>query len=98
MPSSFSLSEEDPCSNDGIVVRNITTIDLWYKQSNSGCLKWKQNKLFTIKPDEMITLYSDLDCKTSYCGREFGYDKYRSIDTDGNCRVKILTRCTLSDM
>jgi hypothetical protein len=62
-----SEAEEDLCLDVGVVVRNITTIDLWYKKNGGDCVKWKQNKIFLIRTDEKLTLFSDLICETKYC-------------------------------
>jgi hypothetical protein len=93
-----SEAEEDLCLDVGVVVRNITTIDLWYKKNGGDCVKWKQNKIFLIRTDEKLTLFSDLICETKYCDDDLNYDSYRSFDSDNDCRVKILTGCSISDM
>jgi hypothetical protein len=93
-----SAAGEDVCGKEGIVVKNLTTVDLWYKRDEDNCFKWKQNKIFSIRPDESVQLFSDLTCETSYCGYHPNYDSFRSTDKDKNCRVRILPSCSLSDM
>jgi hypothetical protein len=97
VPSS-GLTDEDPCRENGLVVKNMTMIDLWYKKEGGNCFIWKRDKLFMIKPEDTIYIFSDSICKTQYCKDNPTYDDYKSFDTDGNCRVKILSNCTLSDM
>ncbi|GMT47377.1 MAG: hypothetical protein IEMM0007_0943 [bacterium] len=89
--------QEDACKEKGIVVRNLTTNDHWYKKNDGDCYKWKVSKMFVIKPGDTIDIYSDLTCKTTYC-KAIDYEKYLSYDKNGNCRVKIIPGCVLSDM
>ncbi|HEC97396.1 MAG TPA: hypothetical protein ENI58_04470 [Nitrospirae bacterium] len=89
--------QEDICKEKGIVVRNLTTNDHWYKKNDGDCFKWKVSKMFVIKPGDTVDIYSDLTCKTTYC-KGIDYEKYLSYDKNGNCRVKIIPGCTLSDM
>jgi hypothetical protein len=98
----WSVSEEeeaaDPCQESGIVVKNMTLKNLWYKKDDGACFLWRRNYMFTIHPEEKIGIYSDLTCETLYCGVEHTYTNYRTIDEDNNCRVRVLTACNLSDM
>jgi hypothetical protein len=94
----LAQTDEDPCREEGLVVRNMTMLDLWYKKKDSDCFIWKRDKLFVIKPKDTIYIFSDSICKTQYCKDNPTYNIYKSFDTDGNCRVKILSNCTLSDM
>jgi hypothetical protein len=93
-----SLSEEDSCKETGIVVKNLTLKNLWYKKGDDACFLWRQNYMFTIHPGETIGVYSDLTCKKLYCGVEHTFYDYKAIDSDNNCRVRILSGCNLSDM
>jgi hypothetical protein len=94
----FAAQEADPCSDKGIIVRNATMLDLWYKKNAGPCSIWRHEHRFPIKPEESITLFSDMECKTLYCPRNPAYKDYKSLDANGNCGVRILPRCTLSDM
>jgi hypothetical protein len=89
---------EDPCREKGLVVRNMTMLDLWDKRKDGDCFIWKRDKLLVIKPEDTIEIFSDSICKTQYCKDNPNYDDYKSFDTDGNCRIKILSNCTFSDM
>jgi hypothetical protein len=93
-----AATEEDPCREQGIWVRNATMADLWYKQNDGECFIWIHEHLFTILPGDRIKVFSDLNCQTLYCATNPTYIDYKSADTTGNCRVKILPNCTLSDM
>jgi len=93
-----SLSEEDPCKETGIVVKNLTLKKLWYKKDDGSCFLWRRDYMFTIYPEDNIGVYSDLTCKTLYCGETHTYYSYRALDTNNNCRVRILPACNLSDM
>ncbi|MEW6571709.1 MAG: hypothetical protein AB1390_11165 [Nitrospirota bacterium] len=89
---------EDPCENEGLVVKNLSFTNLWYTKSDGSCTIWQRDHIFTIKPNDKVQIFSDLICKTSYCGSQPAYDDYRSMDADGDCRVRILPGCTISDM
>ncbi len=91
-------ADEDVCAGRGMVVRNLTTVDLWYLREGGECFKWKQNKLFVIKPDEHLEIFSDMVCEKRYCKRYLTYESYRAVDGDNDCRVRVLPGCSLSDM
>jgi hypothetical protein len=93
-----AAQEEDHCRSKGIVVRNATMLDLWYKKNGGKCFIWQHEHLFTIKPEDNIDIYSDMTCQTFYCADNPTYKKYESVDADGDCRVKILPYCNISDM
>ncbi|MBE0426803.1 MAG: hypothetical protein IBX72_09170 [Nitrospirae bacterium] len=95
--SSLAVAEEDPCREEGIVVKNLTLTSLWFKRDGGDCYIWQRNKIFVIRPQDNIEIFSDLTCETKYCN-DLTYKDYKSFDEDGNCRVRILTGCTLSDM
>ena len=90
-------ADEDSCKDQGITVRNLSFKELWYKRQGSSCAKLKRNYSFTIKPEEVIRLFSDMVCETPYCPA-CTYPDFKSYDADGNCRVKILPENALSDM
>jgi hypothetical protein len=90
-------ADEDPCRDQGITVKNLSLKEMWYKRKGGACTILKRNYFFVIKPEEEISLFSDLICETPYC-LACKYADYKSYDTDGNCRVRILPGDTLSDM
>jgi hypothetical protein len=95
---SYTAADDDPCSANGIIVRNATMLDLWYKKSNGACSILIHEHLFAIRPGESVTLYSDMECRTLYCPENPSYKEYKSLDANGNCEVRILPNCNLSDM
>ena len=95
--SSFAATK-DPCAEEGIIVKNLTMLDLWYKKNGGECTIWIHNHIFVIKPDDTIDIFSDLICKTPYCKDNPTYEIYKSFDKNRDCRVKILPDCSLSDM
>jgi hypothetical protein len=90
-------ADEDPCNDQGITVKNLSSKEIWYKRKDGACAILKENYFFVIKPQEEIRLFSDLVCETQYCPA-CTYADYKSYDADGNCRVRILPGNTLSDM
>jgi hypothetical protein len=94
----FAVTEEDPCELQGIMVRNTTMLDLWYKKKGGECSIWIHEHLFTINTGDSIEIFSDLNCQTLYCKNNPAYKDYKSVDTNGNCRVRILPDCNISDM
>lgn len=91
--------EKDPCKKEGVVVTNLTLHDdLWYKKNDGDCMIWRRAHLFVIKPKDTIRIFSDLTCETPYCTKMPAYDDYKKADTDGNCRVRILPACDISDI
>ena len=94
----LAATEKDQCREEGIMVRNATTLDLWYKKNGGECFIWTHEHLFTIKPEDRMDIFSDLNCQTFYCANNPNYKDYKSVNATGKCRVKILPNCTLSDM
>ncbi len=92
-----AVQKGDPCLGKGITIRNLTTRDLWYTRNGGACEFWHRNHVFVIKPGDKIEIFSDMTCETKYCN-DYTYIDYRSFDKDRDCRVRILPRCTLSDM
>lgn len=95
--SSFAATK-DPCAEEGIIVKNLTMLDLWYKKNGGECTIWIHNHIFVIKPDDTIDIFSDLICKTTYCKDNPTYEIYKSFDKNRDCGVRILPDCSLSDM
>jgi hypothetical protein len=94
----LAATEEDLCREEGIIVRNATMLDLWYRKNGGQCSIWIHEHLFTIKPGDSVNIFSDLNCQSLYCANNPTYKVYKSVDVTGDCRVKILPNCTLSDM
>ena len=95
---SYGVADDDLCSTNGIVVRNATMLDLWYKKGGGACSIWTHEHRLTVKPRDTIKIYSDMDCKTLYCPENPSYKDYKSLDANGSCGVRILPSCNLSDM
>lgn len=95
---SFASQLEDPCKEKGMIVKNLTTRDLWYKMEGGPCYYWDENKTFVIRPGEKIGIFSDLVCKTQYCRHDPEYKDYRSVDSNGDCAAAVLPGCRLSDI
>jgi hypothetical protein len=96
--SEKGISVEDTCQETGIIVKNLTFKALWYKKNGGDCFYWRRDHIFTIYPGDKVDICSDSTCETLYCHDNPTYETYRSLDTNNNCRVRILPECTLSDM
>ena len=94
----LTSADEDPCREKGIYIGNQTTINLWYTRNGGPCTIWSDRHILIMKPEDTLTIYRDMICKTEYCSLNPTYDVYKSFDADQNCRVKILPNCNLSDM
>lgn len=93
-----SAETADFCGEQGIIVRNSTMLDLWYKRNGGACTIWIHEHIFVIQPTDKIEIFSDLTCEKLYCDENPSYSVYRSFDANGNCGVKILPNCNISDM
>lgn len=91
-------AQEDGCKEKGVLVRNLSTRDLWYALNNGPCTILVKDHNFTIKPGDKAGIFSDMICKTKYCRNKTVYKDFKAIDVNGDCRVRILPGCTLSDM
>jgi hypothetical protein len=92
-----AVADGASCKQQGVIVKNLHIDALWYKKSNGNCIKWKRNYMFTVKPNDVVEIFSDM-CITPFCSSTPAYSDYKSNDTNSNCRVRILRRCNLSDM
>ncbi len=98
-PGGFSFAEEkDPCKEQGILVRNATMLDLWYTKDGGQCTILIHEHLVRVKPGDSLKIFSGMDCKSLYCTKNPAYRDYKSVDVNGDCRVRILPGCKLSDM
>jgi hypothetical protein len=88
----------DPCRDAGIYIGNHTMLDLWYSLNGGPCTFWGHEHLLILKPDETLVIYRDMACKIEYCRKTPAYDDYKSFDVNHNCRVRLLSDCTPSDM
>jgi hypothetical protein len=93
-----SSADDDPCHDAGIYVGNHTMLDLWYSLNGGPCTFWGHEHLLILKPDETLIIYRDMACKIEYCQKTPAYDDYKSLDVNHNCRVRLLSDCTPSDM
>ena len=88
----------DSCAEKGIMVRNMTMLDLWYKKNGGDCFIWTHDQVFFIKPGDVIEIFSDLTCKTLYCRNNPAYKDYKALDRNRDCLVRILPECNVTDM
>jgi hypothetical protein len=96
LEASSVVADDDPCTESGILVSNGTMLDLWYKKDKGECSFWIHEHVFTIKPEETVKVYSDMDCATLYCPKDLTYKDCKSFDAKGNCGVRIFPNCNLS--
>jgi len=93
----FLAMAENVCAEQGILVKNMSTVHLWYKRNKGDCFIYQKDKIIAVKQGESIEVFSDLICQTSYCGN-ISYEDLKSSDGNGDCRVRIVSGCALSDM
>ncbi len=89
---------QDQCKERGIIVKNLTTRDLWFKRDGGECYLWDENKTFAVRAGERVEIFSDLVCETRYCENIRSYEDYRAFDTNGDCSIRVLPACSLSDI
>ncbi len=94
----LAAQKKDNCASEGIVVKNLTMLDLWYKKKGGNCSIWIHDHVIVVRPEDAIELFSDMTCRTLYCESNPTYKDYRTVDINGNCKVRILPDCTLSDI
>lgn len=94
----LASADEDPCRGMGIYIGNQTALDIWYTRNGGPCTIWQHGHILITKPEDTLIIYKDMVCKTEYCSTNLTYDIFKSIDENQNCRVRILSDCTLSDM
>jgi len=94
----LASADEDPCNKTGIYVLNQSQLGAWFTRNEGPCTYWTRHYLLTIKPEDALTIYSDVDCKTTYYSENPTYDDYKSVDANQDCRVRILLDRTLSDL
>ncbi len=93
----WAFAEEDACAEKGILVKNMTTFNLWSRVDQGACYIYQKNKFVRVLPGEKIGIFSDLVCLTSHCD-DFTYEKFLSSDGNGDCRVRINPGCEVSDL
>jgi hypothetical protein len=99
--SLFPLSasaDDDPCRETGIYILNQTQVHQWFTRNEGPCTHWTHHYSLTIKPEDALLIYSDLECKAEYFSKNPTYDDYKSLDVNQDCRVRILLDGTLSDL
>jgi hypothetical protein len=94
----FAAADEESCAEMGMYIRNATTIDVWYTRNGGPCTIWVHEHILILKPEETLIIYRDMTCKTAYCPKNPTYDIYHTLDSNQNCRVRILPNCVLADM
>ena len=94
----LASAEEDPCRETGISIGNQTGLDVWYTRDGEPCTIWNRSHILNMKLGDTLIIYKDMTCKEEYCSEKPSYDVYKSLDSNHNCRVRILPGCTLSDM
>lgn len=92
-----AFAEGNNCTNKEISVSNQVAVNLWYKRDGGNCSLLNKHNIFLVFPGEGFQIYSDSTCKTKYCSGLI-HEDFKSFDRDGDCRVRILTGCILSDM
>jgi hypothetical protein len=96
--SSFGELKEDLCKEPGISTKNMTFVNLWYKRNGGDCTIRPRNRSMVTKPGDIVDVFSDLTCKNKSCSDAYIYEDLRPFDKDGNCRLRMLNTCKLSDM
>ena len=94
----LASADEDPCRKTGIGILNQTQVHHWFTRNEGPCTHWTHHYLLTIKPDDALIIYTDLECKTEHFSKDPTYDVYKSLDANQDCRVRILFDGTLSDL
>ncbi len=96
--SVLAAQKTDNCAKDGLVVKNLTMLDLWYKKKGGDCLIWIHDHVIVIRPKDIVEIFSDMACGTLYCESNPTYRDYKTVDVNVDCKVRILPDCTLSDI
>jgi hypothetical protein len=94
----LASADEDLCREKGIYIMNQSQLNAWFTRDGGPCTFWVHNYLLTIKPEDTLIIYGDIDCKTEYFSENRTYDAYKSLDANQNCKVRILLDRTLSDL
>ena len=94
----LASADEDPCLKTGIYILNQTQVGSWITRNEGSCTGWTRNYLHTIKPEDVLIIYADSECKTEYYSNIPTYNDYKSVDANQDCRVRILLDRTLSDL
>lgn len=89
---------EKTCENDKMYISNQVTVNLWYKRDGGQCSLLNKHNIFMVFPGESLQIYSNSDCTTKYCSDSLTQKDVKSADLDGDCRVRILNDCAISDM
>ncbi len=94
----LASASEDPCLKTGIYILNQRQLNSWFTRNDGPCTFWEHHYLLTIKPEDILIIYRDMDCKTELFSNNPTYDVYKSFDANRDCRVRILLDGTLSDL
>ena len=91
-------AQEDACAQGGVFIGNQSGLDMWYTRNGGPCTIWSRGHILNAKSEDTIVLYRDMTCQTEYCPRNLTYDFLKSLDTNQNCRVRMLPSCNPADM
>jgi len=91
-------ADEDACRKTGIYILNQSQVNSYFTRNDGPCTYWRHHYLLTIKPEDTLIIYEDVDCKTEYFSKNPTYNVYKSLDANQDCRVRILLDRTLSDL
>ena len=94
----LASADEDHCRKTGITILNQTQVHHWFTRNEGPCTHWTHHYLLTIKPDDALIIYTDLECETEHFSKDPTYDVYKSLDANQDCRVRMLFDGTLSDL
>jgi len=94
----LASADEDACRETGIYILNQSQLNSYFTRNDEPCTYWRHHYLLTIKPEDTLIIYSDVDCKTEYFSNNPTYNDYKSVDANQDCRVRILLDHTLSDL
>jgi len=94
----LASGDEDPCRETGIYILNQTQLDSWFSRNGGPCTFWAHHYLLTIKPEDTLIIYGDIDCKAEYYSKNPTYDVFKSFDANQDCKVRILLDRSLSDL
>ena len=94
----LASGDEDPCRETGIRILNMTQLGSWVRRNEGPCTRWKQHYLMPLKPEDVLIIYADSECKKEYYSNNPTYNDYKSVDANQDCRVKILPDRTVNDL
>ena len=94
----LASGDEDPCRKTGVCILNMIQVGSWVRLNEGPCTIWHRHYLMPVKPEDVLIIYSDSECKTEYYSKIPTYNDYKSFDANQDCRVKILPDRTIDDL